>query len=415
MIAGLLIAVLNLTVLDRFEHTDRVRIVVATKDANASQRLAATVAHSSQLGDTSVFIADVTREEAEEIAADAAVTGIEIDSGGQGHLNESVALIGAPAAHLRGYTGTGMKVAIVDTGVDASHPDLIGSVIDEQCFCATDGGGGCCPNGRIEQSGPGAAADDHGHGTHVAGIIASRGVVAPRGVAPGVKIVAVKAMDRNNRFASFADVFKALDWINTFHPEVRVINMSLGTFTLYPGYCDQSPVAVATRQLVTAMRKRGTLVVASSGNEGEVDRTPLPACVTNVVSVGSVFDAAFPSYKSEKCQVTNIAVDDVSCFSNGGPTVDLLAPGAVIDSDAPNGLIAVRLGTSMASPHVAASAALLMQAYPAGSADAIEEILKRTGRPIFDKRTGLMVPRVDVGAAVNSVLEPLPRRRAVRK
>lgn len=414
MIAGLLIAVLNLTVLDRFDTAERVRVAVATGDADASRRLSATIPNATTLGESGVFIATVTRDELNRIAADTSVTSIETDDGGGGHMTESVPLIGGTAVQLRGYDGSGITVAIIDTGVDSTHPDLIGDVVDEQCFCATEDGGGCCPNGTVQQSGPGAAADDHGHGSHVAGIVASRGIIAPRGMAPGVRIVAVKAMDRDNRFASFADVYKALEWVSTRHPEVRVVNMSLGTFNLYDGYCDESPVATATRQLVTAMRRRGVLVVASSGNSAETERTPLPACVTDVVAVGSVYDSTLAFYKSDPCSETDLRADDVSCFSNGGPTVDLLAPGAVINSVAPLRRMQARMGTSMAAPHVVGSAALLMQAYPAGSANVIEEILKRTGRPVFDRRTGIVVPRVDVNAAVSSVVDRRVRRRATK-
>jgi subtilisin family serine protease len=414
VIGGLLLVVLQLTILERFESAERVRIAVAASDAASSRRLSASLSEVTELGDSGVFIAAVTRDELVALAADRSVLRIEPDDGGSGHMGESVPLIGGNTVQLRGYDGSGITVAIIDTGVDATHPDLIGNVVDEQCFCATDNGGGCCPNGTVQQSGPGAAADDHGHGSHVAGIIASRGIIAPRGMAPGVRIIAVKAMDRDNRFASFADVYKALDWVSTTHPEARVVNMSLGTFNLYDGYCDQSPVATATRQLVAAMRRRGVLVVASSGNDGEIERTPLPACVTDVVAVGSVFDSPLAFYNSDLCTVTDIATDDVSCFSNGGPTVDLLAPGAVIDSVAPLRRIQARVGTSMSAPHVAGSAALLMQAFPAGSADTVEQILKRTGRPVFDRRTGLLVPRVDVSAAVSSVVDRPVRRRATR-
>lgn len=414
MIHGLLIAVLHLTVLDRFETSERVRVAVAATDGGAAHRLSETVSGATTLGDSGVFIASVTRAELNRIASDASVTAIEADDGGRGHMTESVPLIGGTAVQLRGYDGSGITVAIIDTGVDATHPDLIGTVVDEQCFCATSDGGGCCPNGTAQQSGPGAAADDHGHGSHVAGIVASRGIIAPRGMAPAVRLIAVKAMDRDNRFASFADIYKALQWVSDNHPEARVVNMSLGTFTLYDGYCDQSPVATATRQLVTAMRRRGVLVVASSGNEAETQRTPLPACVTDVMSVGSVYDSALPFYTSDLCSETDLQADDVSCFSNGGPTIDVVAPGAVINSVAPLRRMTTRMGTSMAAPHVAGSAALLMQAYPGGSANAVEEILKRTGRPVFDRRTGIVVPRVDAAAAVSSVVDRRVRRRATR-
>lgn len=92
-------------------------------------------------------------------------------------LAEAVPLVGLSALHSAGYEGGGIQVATVDTGIDAAHLDLADSLIDEQCFCS----GGCCPAGGNTQSGPGAAADGHGHGTRVAGILTSNGMVAPVG------------------------------------------------------------------------------------------------------------------------------------------------------------------------------------------------------------------------------------------
>lgn len=97
-----------------------------------------------------------------------------------------------------GLSGQGVTVAIIDTGVDTAHTDLAGAVVDEACFAANRG----CPNGASQQFGAGAARDDNGHGTHVAGIIAGRGKTAPEGLAPNARIIAIKvaaADARNSR------------------------------------------------------------------------------------------------------------------------------------------------------------------------------------------------------------------------
>jgi subtilisin family serine protease len=106
-------------------------------------------------------------------------------------LAESVPLVHLAALHAMGLTGTGSKVAIGDGGIDTNHPDLASDLVDEACFCSTMPVP-CCPDGTSWQTGPGSAEDDDGHGTAVAGIVGSDGIVAPVGGAPSASLLVAK-------------------------------------------------------------------------------------------------------------------------------------------------------------------------------------------------------------------------------
>ena len=174
-----------------------------------------------------------------------------------------------------GFNGQGVTVAILDSGVDTDHPDLADDLDGQACFCSSlSGEGGCCPNGLSSQTGPGAAEDDHGHGSNVAGIVTSNGVRAHAGVAPKAKIVAIKVIDRNNRFCCSSDVLAGLDWILTNRPDVDIVNMSLGTFTTYSGDCDgASATTMAFSSAINALRATGVLSFAQVDSRGRVLKT----------------------------------------------------------------------------------------------------------------------------------------------
>ncbi|MBW2542773.1 MAG: S8 family serine peptidase, partial [Deltaproteobacteria bacterium] len=159
------------------------------------------------------------------------VAAIHLDTEVRGTLAQGVALIGADSAHASGITGAGVNIAVLDTGIDTDHPDLLDDVVAEQCFCNDHPAPnrGCCPDGAMQQSGPGSAEDDNGHGTHTAGIITSAGVVSAPGVAPDAGIVAIKVLSASGSgFSSSIDA--AFDWLVTHHQSlgVRVVNVSLG-------------------------------------------------------------------------------------------------------------------------------------------------------------------------------------------
>ncbi|MEP7133256.1 MAG: S8 family serine peptidase [Acidobacteriota bacterium] len=337
----------------------------------------------------------------ERLRRDPDVVRIDLDEPGHGHLSESVPLIGADTVHAQGVTGRGVTVAILDTGVTANHADLADDVAGQQCFCRNADGTGCCPNGQPEQSGPGSAEDDNGHGTNVAGVVTSAGRIAFPGVAPNSKIVAVKVLDRNNQFAGASQVVSALDWVNQNRPDVRVVNMSLGTFALYDAPCDQaSASATALAEAVGALRARGVTVFASAGNDRSPARLTAPACATAVVAVGATYDSDVGSVSVLGCLDAATAPDRVACFSNSGPGLRLLAPGAVITSTGIGGARSAYVGTSQASPHAAGVAALLLEARPSLDPFAIETILSVSGRAVTDAKNGLTTPRIDAAAAL---------------
>ncbi len=344
----------------------------------------------------------VTYEGLRKLVRDYRVQKIDLDVPGHMALAESTDLVHARDVQATGITGQGVVVAVLDTGIDSDHPDLADDIVAQQCFCTNaDGVSGCCPGGRTEASGPGGAEDEQGHGTHVAGIITSGGRVAPRGMAPDADIVAVRVLDKTGAAASSTQLMKAFDWIISTQPAVKIVNTSL-VFGSFPGQCDSaSSFTSALAQAVNTLRARGTLTVSSSGNAANKSETGAPACLSQAIGVGAVYDANVGTI-SFGCTDGSTAADKIACFSNSSIAVDLLAPGAAITSSGMGGGVAGFAGTSQAAPHVAGALALLLQVKPTATADQLEAALKASGRPIVDTN-GISVPRIDVKSAVDAI------------
>lgn len=330
-------------------------------------------------------------------ANDPNVIAVDLDvSGGAGDA-ASNQVIRADVAQNAGYFGAGVTVAVLDSGFDPNSVDLAGQIVDEQCFCQNSDGTGCCPNRLTAQSGAGAARDEAGHGTNVTGIIASRGIKAPIGVAPGVKVVEVRVIDQNNRFSSISQVLQGLSWVATNHPEVRAVNMSLYTDQLFPSYCDSATAwTQALSQLITAMRLHGTAVFACAGNDSSSTTMGAPACVQPVIAMGA-----------------GTKTDVIASFSDSDDALDLLAPGVNVTSTGLNATTSTYSGTSQATPHGTGSAAVLFAMRPSLTVDEMESALKSTGRPIVDARNGVTRSRIDLFAAVEALMAQT-RQRAVR-
>jgi subtilisin family serine protease len=386
-------------------------VIVTLKNASAKTDQYHVVARWKHIPAMAI---EVEPSELPRVLADPAVDRADLDVGGKGSDAQSIPLIGGDKVHNLGFSGRGVTVAVLDTGVDETHPDLAGRIVDEHCFCRNSDGSGCCPNGQPEQSGGGAAKDDHGHGSNVAGIVGSRGVVSSVGVAPGVNYVVVKVLDRFNRFASTVQVLSALDWLIDTHLEVRAINMSLGTDALFDSYCDsRTAYTAAFSSAINTLRAGGALSVVSSGNDASTNGMEAPACVQNAISVGAVYDSDVgPS--NVFCPDATTAADKITCFSNSNSTLDLLAPGAPITSDYLNGGLSTFYGTSQAAPHVTGSVAILLEVRPSLTPDAIEAVLKSNGKPILDMRNGVTTPRIDLFASVNAAATPPKRHRAAQ-
>lgn len=338
------------------------------------------------------------------LIADANVLAVELDGGGRGHLAQAVPLVELDAVQASGFTGSGIQVAVLDSGFDPSHPDVADAVLAEACFCS--GGGGCCPGGGSSELGPGSAEDDHGHGTNVTGVLTSDGDVAPTGGAPDVEIVAVKVLDSSNAFCCASDVLAGLDWILQERPEVDVVNLSLGTFAIYEGECDENGQALAWAAAVDALRANGVLAVASSGNDGSATQMSAPACVGAAISVAAVWDQDVGSQTVLGCTDSSTGADQVTCFSNTNASTDLAAPGAPTTSAGLGGGTSTFYGTSQAAPLVASCAATLLEASPGLSPDDLEGLLEATGVTVTDAKQGVELPRIDCAAARGALPAP---------
>lgn len=331
------------------------------------------------------------------------VQAVALDLPVQAALGESASVIRADRVwgEFR-VTGAGVNVAVLDSGYDPNHPDVNDSIVAQYCF-----NHGTCPPANTNESD--SARDENGHGTHVTGIITGRGVVAPRGIAPDAGIIAVRVL--NNAGSGWtSDVVAGIDWVvaNQARLNVRIMNLSLGGGA-YSGICDTADAnSMLYASAVQAAQRAGIIVFAAAGNGAMADKMMTPACISGVVAVGSTYDANLGAYTwggaNPICTDASTTADQIACTSNSSSALDLLAPGAVITSAGLGGGVSSRSGTSMATPHASAVAALLLQAQPGLSAGQIESILKETGVPITDRRNGRVTPRVDAYAAVQRVI-----------
>lgn len=330
------------------------------------------------------------------------VSHIGLDGEMTGFLDQVRAVLGVDEVHTDyGVTGEGVTVAVLDTGISANHPDLLDDIVAQQCFtnnkCVAD------IEGEPDSTTSNNANDEHGHGSHVSGIVTNSGVVSEVGIAPDAGIVAVRVLDESNN-GRFADLIAGLDWVyaNNDTLGVDVINMSLGG-GVYAGVCDN--LLPGLTSVLNDLRSSGVMIFAASGNDGRSDGMSVPACISSVLSVGATYDSDLGenSWGSAGCTDEITSVDLVACGSNGNAELDFLAPGSLITSSWVDGGSATIQGTSMASPAAAAVAALLLEADPDLSVAQIEMVMKETGVNVLDQRNGLTFPRVDALQAVSSL------------
>jgi len=299
-------------------------------------------------------------------------------------LDQSVPLIGAPAAWARGYQGNGVRVAVADSGVDATHPDLAGKIVAQRNFT------------------PESGDDLVGHGTHVASIIAGSGAASGgkyRGVAPGAELISAKVCQVFG--CELSAVIDGIQWAVT-EAGAKIVNLSLSG--------PDDPAIDPLEEAVNALTEsHGALFVIAVGNSGNLAFTvESPGSTQAALTVGAV---------NRK--------DEVARFSGRGPAIsdrgikpDITAPGVAIvaargadtalGKPVSDSYTAVS-GTSMATPHVAGAAALLAQLHPDYGAAQLKSALIGSARPapnvsIFDQGAG----RVDIAAAFANPLTAEP-------
>jgi hypothetical protein len=357
------------------------------------------------------FVADVTAAGWKRLSTDPRVRSVELSRALRPQNEEAATLTRAREVERQlGFSGRGVRIAVLDTGVDRGHPDLDGGIIGEKCFVSPNG----CPPGNSDV---GASAPDisTGHGTHVSGTITGDGVVAPRGVAAGSEVLMVRVFDAT-AYGNEADWAIALDWVLAERATygIRLVNLSLGTDLAYAGSCDAQWPAMG--DALGRLRDAGVAAFASTGNGAIDGGITAPACLAAAIAVGGVYDADLAREPdtgtySSGCVDQNATAGSVICFSNSSARVDLLAPGSRIRSSAPGGGVSEKRGTSQAAAHATAVAALLLEADPLLTPDALQSILKSSGVPTLDPKTQVTTPRIDALAAVTLALQTQCMRR----
>ncbi len=351
--------------------------------------------------------ARVTADQLARLEASPNVVAIGPNRKGTGGLSQSRIQIGADKVQqVADVTGAGVTVAVLDSGFPTASADLAGKLVGEFCFCDNGimgDGIGCCPNGDETMFGAGSAADDHGHGGHVTGIVASGGSlnIAPTGIAPGVDIVAGKVLDSGNA-GYLSDWAKGLDELAASWPAVDLVNMSLQTGATFTGDCRFSDADnMAMGAAIGILRAAGVATFTITGNFATVGAISSPGCIAGSIAVGAVYDEDLGSFNQGVCTDATTAVDQIVCFSNVDTTQAeyIVAPGCSTVSTV-LGWYGTICGTSMACPHAVGTAALVLEHFGPLSVSDLYNQLDSTGVPVFDSRVGSNVSRVDAWAAI---------------
>jgi len=265
-----------------------------------------------------------------------------------------VARVGAPQ-EWSSSQGDGAAIGVIDTGIDATHPDLQGQVA-----------GGV---NVVDAAHPDDWADDEGHGTHVSGTIAAKGA-GLFGVAPKAKLYAIKVLDKDGN-GDYSSVIAGIQW--AMDHKIKIINMSLGADE------GSDPLHRAVQAAVAA----GVTIIAASGNTGGA--VGYPGAYPEVIAVGA-----------------SDSSDHIAPFSSRGPQVAFIAPGVDVLSAKMGGGYTTMSGTSMACPHITGLAAL---AWSLGAHDpaSLRAALTKAARPI----DGLTPDQEGTGLVVAGNLGPL--------
>ena len=378
------------------EPDRRVRRLAAQR--SLAQAFPRTLVVAREYESFSVLAGRATREAVLGLANRPDVAWITVD--GIRHMHQTIpqkaqVLIHSDQANALGFTGEGQAIAILDTGVDYTVPDL--------------GGPGAFPNAKVVggadiADGDADPMDCEGHGTSVAAVAAG-----PTGVAPGAKIVALKVTKATScSEAQDSDILAAMNWavLHQATYGIAAINLSFGgapTDGLAHGYCDDLYPQYVTA--IDAASAAGMVFVASSGNDALDNAIAAPACLSAAVSVGAVYPDSFQhvGWQNDSggvlCEDSSITPDTIVCFSNSASTLSLLAPGAFWYVVQKGGGYDYFHGTSASSPAVAGAVALMRQAHPLDSPAAITSLLKTTGQTLTDSRNGVSTPRIDTLAA----------------
>jgi subtilisin family serine protease len=338
----------------------------------------ATEADAGALWDSMV----TARTPAAAKALDPSIRKIWLDRRLQLVLDRSVPQIGAPSAWSQGYQGEGIVVAVADTGVDLTHPDLVGRVAASRNFTTEED------------------RDLVGHGTHVASILGGSGAASSgkyKGVAPGATLIAAKVCLVNG--CQLSDIIEGIEWASG-EQGAKVVNLSLGG-TDSPGV---DPLEQSINELT---EQNGTLFVVAAGNSGRPGTVESPSTADAALSVAAVDrNEVIAPFSSRGPREDGAIKPEVSAPGVG--IVAALASGSTIGPPIETFYTALS-GTSMATPHVAGAAALLRQLHPEWGPQQLKAVLigsakRNPALSTYDQGAG----RVDVANAFATQITAQP-------
>ncbi|MET9533391.1 MULTISPECIES: S8 family serine peptidase [unclassified Streptomyces] len=290
-------------------------------------------------------------------------------------MAESNAQIGTPAAWQAGLTGKGVKVAVLDTGVDADHPDLKGRISASKSFIAGED-----------------TTDRNGHGTHTTSTVGGSGAASDgkeKGVAPDADLAVGKVLSDEGS-GTDSEIIAGMEWAaKDIH--AKIISMSLGSQEASDG---TDPMAAAVN---TLSKDTGALFVVAAGNTGAPTSIGSPGAADSALTIGAVDSADQPAdFTSQGPRLGDNALKpDLSA-----PGVDILAARSQYAEG--SGSYQTMSGTSMATPHVAGVAALLAQKHPDWTGQQLKDALMSTSKTLPDPVYTLGAGRVDVPAATTA-------------
>ncbi|MCX5389087.1 S8 family serine peptidase [Streptomyces sp. NBC_00094] len=310
---------------------------------------------------------------------DNGVTKLWLDGRVRASLSESVAQIGATQAWAKGFDGRGVKIAVLDTGIDATHPDMKDRIVASKSFITGE-----------------EADDKNGHGTHVASTIAGSGAAsagAKKGVAPGADLIIGKVLS-NSGYGPDSGVIKGMEWAKAQGADI--VSMSLGG-----GSSDgNDPISQAVN---TLSANGGPLYVIAAGNAGGAGTVGAPGAAASALTVAAVDKSDVRASFSSQGPLTN----------SYGLKPDISAPGVAISAAASQsvpgwtgGMYRSMNGTSMATPHVAGAAAIVKQAHPDWDGARIKDALMSSSKKLDAyKPYSMGTGRVDLVNALDSTIE----------